>query len=516
VAEEMKSVLMRSARAPLLKEAGDLSCALTDGEGGTVAQGRDIPMHLGVMAFTVKEFLKRIPARGLRAGEQYITNLTSVGGNHLPDVKLIKPVFIPGEEGRGPIAFAVNLAHWPDVGGAQAGSYVPWARETYQEGLRIPPVRLFDASGPIEETMSLILENVRNPEERRGDILAQFAANEFACRRLLAIVAEHGADAMRASFKRFFEESERAVRSSVAEVSDGQYEGEDFLDNDGVEDRPVRIAVRVSVRGDEISFDFSGTDPIVKGPVNTTRFIAAASAYYCMKVLVAREAAINEGFFRPVRVSVPAGCLLAAEGTKAPVVGGNHETSQRVVDAIFRALAPALPDRITAGGPTTSGLLLFSTPMEGGGTSTLYEVHAGGEGAALDRDGTSAVRVHMSNVMNTPVEALEAEYPLRVERYTLRQGSGGKGRRRGGDGVVRAYRVLAEEMTVTTMVERERIPPWGIFGGEDGLPFRITLVRGGRTLRLKGKESQALRRGDLLVIETSGGGGYGNAGCGRP
>ena len=511
VAEEMKTVLMRSARAPLLKEAGDLSCALADGEGRTIAQGKDIPMHLGVMAFTVKEFLKRVPVASLRNGDQFITNLTEIGGNHLPDVKLIKPIFVEGETGHGPVVFSINLAHWPDVGGALPGSYVPWATEIYQEGLQIPPIRLFTSEGPVEEAMQFILQNVRNPRERRGDILAQFAANEFAERRILSIVAEHGLETVLATFGHFFDESETLVRSAIVAIPDGQYEGEDFLDNDGVDDRPVRIKTRITVDHDEIEFDFAGTDPLVRGPVNTTRFIAAASCYYSVKVLIANEAAMNEGFFRPIRVKVPPSCLLDAQGRQAPVVGGNHETSQRVVDAIFKALVPVFPDRIVAGGPTTSGLLLFSGRKENGEVFTLYEVHGGGEGASLNRDGTGGVRVHMSNVMNTPIEALEMAYPLRVERYSLREGSGGMGRRRGGEGVVRAYRVLVDSAMVTTMVEREKIPPWGVLGGEDGKPYRITLISNEKSIPVGGKETLNLLRDDLIVIETAGGGGYGTA-----
>ena len=509
IAEEMKTVLMRSARAPLLKEAGDLSCALADASGRTIAQGKDIPVHLGVMAFTVKEFLKRVPASELRPGDQYITNLTAIGGNHLPDVKLIKPIFAQDDGSDGPVAFAINLAHWPDVGGALPGSYVPWATEIYQEGLQIPPMCLFDDDGPVEDRLSLILENVRNPEERRGDIMAQYAANEFAARRVLSLTDEHSIETVLAALDQLLDESEGLVRRSISRIPDGVYEGEDFLDNDGVDDRVVRIHVRITVEGDEMEFDFAGTDPLVKGPVNTTRYISAASVYYCIKVLIAVDAAVNDGFFRPLRVVVPPNCLLDAQCSKAPVVGGNHETSQRIVDAIFRALASALPERIVAGGPTTSGLLLFSGQKGDGRVFTLYEVHGGGEGGSFGRAGTDAVRVHMSNVMNTPIEALEMEYPLRIERYMLRQGSAGAGWRRGGEGIVRSYRVLADSARLTTMVEREQIPPWGIFGGKDGEPFRITLESGGRSIRIRGKESRDLKRGDLIVLESAGGGGYG-------
>src|SRR5204863_90320 len=363
---------------PLLKEAGDLSSALTDAGGRLIAQGRDIPIHLGVMAFTVKELLKRVPAERLQEGDVWFLNLPEVGGNHLPDVKAIRPVFAGGRL----VAFAINLAHWADIGGAVPGSYVPWATESYQEGVRISPIRLFSADGPDEEKIDLILSNLRSRDERRGDLFAQFAADDVPARNLL------NADADR------------------------------------------------------------------------------------------------------------------------PVVGGNHETSQRAVDAIFKALAPALPDRVTASGPTTSGVLIFGARNADGRWTIFYETHGGGEGAGAARDGGSALRVYMSNVMNTPTEVVEAEYPLRVEEHALRPGSGGDGRQRGGLGFRRAYRVVAPEVTLTSMLDRRVVPPWGVGGGGDGLPFRITLNPGTPGARdIGGKVSMRLARGDLVLTETCGGGG---------
>ncbi|MFQ5694005.1 MAG: hydantoinase B/oxoprolinase family protein, partial [Nitrospinota bacterium] len=426
-AEEMRFIVMRSARAPLLKEAGDLSCVLTDAEGRLVAQGRDIPIHLGVMAFTVKEFLKRVPPGALRPGDVYLTNLPEVGGNHLPDVKAIRPVFFEGALS----AFAVCLAHWPDTGGALPGSYVPDARETYPEGLRIPPVKVFQGDRPVRETLDFILENVRGREEREGDILGQYAGQVVAESRLLDLFRRWGRETVLAAFARMQEESETRMRRAVSSVPDGVYEGEDFMDGpaEGQDPLPIRVAIRI--RGDEAEFDFAGTAPPAPFPINTTPFIAAASVFYSMSVLVGRGIPMNDGCCRPLKIRVPENTLLNP-GREAPRVGGNHETSQRVVDAVFRALAPVLPDRITAGGPTTSGLTLFSGRRADGSTFILYEVHAGGEGAAAHRDGSHATRVHMSNVMNTPVESIEAEYPIRVELSALRDGSGGAGRRRGG------------------------------------------------------------------------------------
>jgi len=504
IAEEMSVVVMRSARSPLLKEAGDLSSALTDAAGRLIAQGRDIPIHLGVMGFTVKEFLKRVPADRLREGDVWFLNLPEVGGNHLPDVKAVRPIFAGGRL----VAFAINLAHWADIGGAVPGSYVPWATECYQEGLRIAPIRLFSAEGPDRHAIDLVLANLRGREEREGDLFAQFAANDVAARRLGEIFGRYGPDVVLACFERFQAESEAQMRAALRALPDGAWEGEDWLDDDGVGDRPIRIRVRVEIRGDEATFDFTGTDPQARGPVNTTSFIACSSVYYAMKTLVAPEVPPNDGCYRPLHLHVPPRTVLSADPDR-PVVGGNHETSQRVVDAVFKALAPVLPDRVAAGGPTTSGLLLFGARGPDGRWAILYEVHGGGEGATASKDGAPAVRVHMSNVMNTPIEVIEGEYPILVEEHALRPGSGGAGARRGGLGFRRAYRILAPEATLTTMLDRRVVPPYGLAGGRDGAPFRIRLNPGPGEREIRGKETVGLAAGDLVLIETCGGGGYG-------
>ncbi|MBI2468343.1 MAG: hydantoinase B/oxoprolinase family protein [Candidatus Rokubacteria bacterium] len=502
IAEEMSAIVMRSARSPLLKEAGDLSSALTDARGRLIAQGRDIPIHLGVMAFTVKELLKRVPRRDFRDGDVYYLNLPEVGGNHLPDVKAIRPVFAGGRLA----AFAVSLAHWADIGGAVPGSYVPWATEAWQEGLRIAPVKVFDRRGPTR-AFDLILSNVRGREEREGDCLAQYAACEVAARRLGELFGRYGPATILACFDRFLGEAEGQMRAAIRTIPPGVYTGEDWVDDDGHEDRPIPVRVTVTVKRDRAAFDFAGTGPAVRGPVNTTPFVTSSAVYYSLKSLVAPDVPGNDGCYRPIAVTVPPGTILNPP-LDLPLVGGNHETSQRVVDACYKALAAAIPERITAGGPTTSGLLLFGTRRDGR-WQILYEVHGGGEGAGARRDGGHAVRVHMSNVMNTPTEVVETEYPMEVLRHELRPGSGGAGMHRGGCGLVRAYRVLAET-TLTTMLERRVVPPWGVFGGADGLPYRITLERGGTRRDVKGKETVRLEPGDVVLIETAGGGGYGD------
>jgi N-methylhydantoinase B len=502
IAEEMSVIVMRSARSPLLKEAGDLSSALTDARGRLIAQGHDIPIHLGVMAFTVKEFLRLVPRRELRDGDVYYLNLPEVGGNHLPDVKAIRPVFAGGRLA----AFAISLAHWADIGGAVPGSYVPWASEAVQEGLRIAPIKVFDRRGPTR-ALDLLMANVRGREEREGDCRAMYAAVEVAARRLGELFDRYGVAVIVACFDRFRAESEAQMRAAIRTIPPGVYAGEDWVDDDGHEDRPIPVRVTITVKGGRASFDFAGTGAAVRGPVNTTPFVACSAVYYSLKALVAPDVPGNDGCYRPIAVTVPPGTILNPPPDR-PVVGGNHETSQRAVDACFKALAPAIPERITAGGPTTSGLLLFGTRHEGR-WRILYEVHGGGEGAGAQRDGGHAVRVHMSNVMNTPVEVIETEYPFEVLRHALRPGSGGAGTHRGGVGFVRAYRVGAET-TLTSMLERRVVPPWGAFGGADGAPYRITLERDGTRRDVKGKETVGLRSGDVVVIETCGGGGYGD------
>jgi N-methylhydantoinase B len=503
-ADEMRAILMRSARSPVLKEAGDLSCAFTDAQGRLIAQGRDIPIHLGVMAFTVQEFLRWVPASVLHEGDVYFTNHPEIGGNHLPDVKAIMPVFHRGRL----VAFAINLAHWPDVGGARRGSYVATARDRYAEGLCIPPVPLFVGGEPNDPMLELVLSNVRGREERRGDILAQYAANAVAAGRLREVFDRFGPDVTAQCMERFLDESEKMMREEIAKIPAGEYAGEDWLDDDGIDEAAVKIAVRIRVEGDTLVFDFTGTAPETPGPLNATRFVTASAVFYTARALLGPEIPANAGCYRPLRVEVPQGSVLNP-GPEAPRVGGNHETSQRVVDAALRALAPVLPDRIVAGGPGTSGLLMLSGRRKDGRPFILYEVHGGGEGAGAARDGTNAVRVHMSNVMNTPVEVIESEYPLRVECCELRPDSGGRGRHRGGLGLRRSYRVLSDRAELSTMIERMRVRPWGIFGGEEGAPFQVTCERQGERLAVRGKENRDLKGGDLLTVESSGGGGYG-------
>jgi N-methylhydantoinase B len=506
IAEEMSGVVTRSARSPLLREAGDLSSAMTDSDGNLISQGRDIPMHMGVMSFTVKEFLKRIPKASLAAGDVWFLNLPEVGGNHLPDVKAIRPIFAGGEIQ----AFAVSLAHWADIGGAVPGSYVPFATDAWMEGLRIPPLRIFTSAGTDREKLDMILSNLRGADEREGDILAQMAATRSADLRFQELLAEHGVTVVQNAITALHDRAEAQMRAALTNLADGVYCGEDFLDDDGSEGcKPLAIRVRVTVEGDSATFDFSESADAAKGPINTTPFIASASVFYVIKALLGPDIQANGGCYRPISVITRPGSILQPP-LSSPVVGGNHETSQRVADAIFLALESAVPGQLTAGGPTTSGLLLFGGRRDDGVWTTLYETHGGGEGARKDRDGGNVVRVHMSNVMNTPAEVIEAEYPLRIECQHLRDNSGGRGVHNGGEGLHREYRILTDELSLTTMFERRVVPPYGLEGGEPGALFKVRIeAADGAIYEMPGKANKWLKRNDLVVVDTCGGGGYG-------
>jgi len=505
-AEEMSMVVMRAARSPLLREAGDHSSAITDSGGYLIAQGRDVPMHMGVMSFTVREFLKWVPREKLEPGDVWFLNLPEVGGNHLPDVKAIRPIFF----GSQLAAFSVSLAHWADTGGAVPGSYVPFATDAWQEGLRIPPLRVFTAAGPDREKLDLILYNVRGAPEREGDILAQMAATKVAEERLHEMAAEHGAATVIAAMQAIHDRAEAQMRTVLRSLPEGVYEGEDFLDDDAAGGKPMRIHVTMTIGSGTVDFDFSKSADAARGPINTTPFIAAASVYYVMKALVGPDIQPCAGCYRPFTIKTRPGSVLEP-GNDKPVVGGNHETSQRVADAIFRAFVTIMPEKLTAGGPTTSGLILFGGRRADGTWTTLYETHGGGEGGRADRDGAPVIRVHMSNVMNTPAEVIEAEYPLKVSYQKLRHGSAGAGRHRGGEGLHRQYMVLCDDMSVTSMFERHVVPPYGLAGGQSGMPFRVTVTQAsGRQFEMPGKANLRLGVGDTVTVESCGGGGYGS------
>ena len=509
-AEEMSIVVMRSARSPLLRETGDLSSALTDERGRTIAQGRDLPVHLVVMNYTVTEFLKVVDVENLRPGDVWFVNLPEIGGNHLPDVKAIRLIF----HDHRLAAFAVSLAHWADIGGATPGSFFATATDIWQEGVRIPPTRLFAKDQPLQEQINLIMANVRGADEREGDLLAQAAATRAGESRLLEVLTRHGLMAFRDAIEAQLDQSEKQTRDWLASLPDGTYSGEDWLDDlidDGVRNEGEHVAVRLelTIAGDSAIFDFSKTDDAIESPLNSSPYLVAAAVCYMVKALAGDQIFNNAGVFRPLNIVTRPGSLLEP-GLSAPVCGGTTETTQRVADAIMKALSTALPGQVSAGGCGTAGITIFSGRDGSGKWWTYYESHAGGESARAERDGHAVTRTNVGNIMNTPVELIEAEFPIEVSRQQVRQGSGGSGAHRGGDGLIREYVVLADQVQFSSMVERSAVAPFGLFGGQPGQTFRITMIKAnGEAQTLPGKGNHRLRRGDRVVVETAGGGGYG-------
>ncbi|NPA15822.1 MAG: hydantoinase B/oxoprolinase family protein [Deferribacteres bacterium] len=495
VAEEMGMVLTRCAFSPNIKERRDLSCALFDEKGELVAQAAHIPVHLGSMPFAVKSALSRFD---FEPGDMVVFNDPYLGGTHLPDVTVIAPVFWEGKL----CFFVANRAHHADIGGMSPGS-MPLSESIYQEGLIIPPVKLVKRGKLDEEIFDFILSNVRVPEEREGDFSAQIGANRRGILRLTEVIERYGIDAVR-DYAAFLQDyAEKSARQFIKRMPAGEYYFEDFLDNDGLTEKAVKIAVRVKVEDGHLVFDFSPSDDEVEGPLNAVRTITISCVLYVLKCILPDYVPANAGIFRCVDVVTRRGSVVDARKPKA-VSAGNVETSQRIVDVCLGALSFAL-DFVPAASQGTMNNVCI-----GGVESPFvyYETIGGGMGASRYGDGESAIHSHMTNTMNTPVEALEFAYPFRVVRYEVRRGSGGGGRRKGGDGIVREYLFL-EDAEVTVVSERRRFAPYGLFGGSPGARGLNLLVRDGKEEVLPSKCRVKVKRGDRLRIETPGGGGYG-------
>ncbi|GIV78492.1 MAG: 5-oxoprolinase [Litorilinea sp.] len=511
VAEEMGVTLRRTGYSPNIKERLDFSCAIFDGRGAMIAQAAHIPAHLGAMPASVHTILARFPH--WEPGDVVIVNDPFEGGNHLPDITMIAPVFVEGGAGDPagrPDFFVASRAHHADVGGMTPGS-LPLSTEIYQEGIIIPPVKLYKRGVLDEDLLRLILRNVRTPGERRGDLAAQRAAAAIGARRLQELVDRFGYGEVLAYAGHLQAYSERLTRAAIARWPDGTYRFEDVLELvEGEQVTLVPIRVAATIHQDEITFDFTGTAAMVHGSLNAVIAITQSACYYVVRCLVGEEVPMNAGCFAPVHVVAPAGSLVHAQAPAA-VAGGNVETSQRITDVVLGALAQALPEEIPAASQgTMNNLTIGGLRAEGSGPYAYYETIGGGMGASARGDGMSGVQVHMTNTLNTPVEALEMAFPFRVVRYSLRPGSGGAGRHRGGDGIVREYEILAPA-TVTMLSERRAVAPWGLAGGEPGQPGRNCLIHAnGQVEELPSKFSRRLMPGDRLRIETPGGGGWGS------
>ncbi len=514
VAEEMGVVLRRTSYSPNIKERRDFSCALFDAAGQMIAQAAHIPVHLGAMPLSVQA---AIAALELGPGDVAILNDPYRGGTHLPDITLVTPVFVDAQtlrvfgkpEGSGarPFAFAASRAHHADVGGMSPGS-MPIARELIQEGVIIPPLKLVEAGRVNQGLLDLLLANVRTPEERWGDLQAQLAANAKGAQRLGELVARYGVDEVQSYMQGLVDYAERMTRRLLAGLPDGVFRFRDWLDDDGVDPQPAEIAVSITIAGDEATVDFTGTSPQRRGSVNAVYAITLSATLYAFRCLLGDDVPTNSGCLRPIRVIAPAGTLVNAR-PPAPVAGGNVETSQRITDVLLGALAQAAPERVPAASQgTMNNLTIGGWDPARGQPFTYYETIAGGMGARPGKDGADAIHTHMTNTLNTPVEALEYAYPLRVVRYEVRRGSGGAGRWRGGDGVRRDIELLADAQ-VTLLTERRAFAPYGLAGGEPGQPGRNVLIRGGVEQALPGKTTLAAQAGDVISVQTPGGGGWG-------
>ncbi len=515
IAEEMGAALRRTAFSPNIKERRDYSCAVFAGNGEVVAMGDHMPVHLGSMPMSVRAAVEKLT---LNAGDVAILNDPFCGGTHLPDITLVAPVFLGGKKLKGPAKpafYVASRAHHADVGGTYAGS-MGICREIYQEGIRIPPIKLIVGGKLQDDVFRLLLSNVRTPEEREGDLNAQIAACHTGATRLREIVQRHGLLRVQRVMEELQDYSEKLMRAFLMKVPHGKYEAEDFLDDDGAGSGPVRIAVALTfapaAAGKPIvTVDFTGSSPQVAGSINAVDAITYSACFYVFRCLLQEDVPAAAGLMRPVRMIAPAGTVVNAR-PPAAVAGGNVETSQRIVDVLLRALAQAMPNRVPAGSSgTMNNLTIGGIDERTGEPFAYYETIAGGMGARPDRPGVSGVHTHMTNSLNTPAEALEYSYPLRVTEYSLRKGSGGAGKFRGGDAIVREVELLADS-EVTLLADRRSRGPYGLFGGSDGTPGRTEVIHnnGSREV-LPGKTSVRLKKGERVRIESPGGGGWGKS-----
>ncbi len=513
IAEEMGVVLRKASYSPNIKERRDFSCALFNTQARMIAQAAHIPVHLGAMPLSVEAAIQKFGVAALQPGDVIVLNDPFLGGTHLPDITMVTPVFFmpEGAERRTLLGFVASRAHHADVGGMTPGS-MPVAREIYQEGLIIPPLKLIDAGIINQPALDLVLANVRTPQERSGDLAAQIAANQRGTQRFTELATRYGIDTVEHYMDELLSYTERMTRRLLAAMPDGEYRFMDQLDDDGISEQPITIQVKVSITKDSACVDFTGSAPQQAGSVNAVYAITLSAVYYVFRCLLGLDVPNNSGCLAPIHVIAPPGSVVNAL-RPAAVAGGNVETSQRIVDVLLGALAQACPDRIPAASQGTmnnvsiGGIVGNDEPGKGK-PFAYYETIGGGMGARPGSDGPSALHSHMTNTLNTPVEALEYAYPLRVLCYKIRRGSGGSGRFRGGDGIRRDVQLLTDAH-VTLLSERRRYPPYGLAGGDPGQCGENLLIRDDQVEKLPGKGSFEFHKGDVLSIRTPGGGGYG-------
>jgi N-methylhydantoinase B len=508
IAEEMGVTLRRSSYSPNIKERRDFSCAVFDAGGKMIAQAAHIPVHLGSMPLSVAAAIQAFPT--FEPGDILILNDPFRGGTHLPDITLVSPVFVtedPAIPRRVLAGFVASRAHHADVGGITAGS-MPIAREIYQEGLVIPPVKLFSAGEVNQAVFDLILANVRTPEERLGDLWAQIAANRRGEERLCQLVYRYGLGEVERYMQALLAYTERMTRKLIENLPDGNYQYTDYLDNDGIGEQAIPITASIWISGDTARVDFTGSAAQLKGSVNAVFAITLSAVYYVFRCLIDLDVPNNSGCLVPIELIAPEGTVVNAL-PPAPVAGGNVETSQRIVDVLLGALYQACPERIPAASQgTMNNLTIGGWDPEKRSPFTYYETIGGGMGARAGSHGPSAIHSHMTNTLNTPVEALEYAYPLQVLRYEIRRGSGGAGLAIGGNGIRRDIRVMVDAQ-MSFLTERRVFQPYGLAGGRSGKAGENRLIRAGESHRLPGKGTIELKAGDIISIRTPGGGGFG-------
>lgn len=517
IAEEMNANLIRTGYSPNIKERRDCSCALFDARGEMISQAENMPVHLGAMPFSVAAAIDRFPPAELEPGDAVLLNDPFRGGAHLPDLTLVTPVFVD----ESIVAYAANRAHHADIGGSRAGSVAADSTEIYQEGIRIPPVKLYKAGEVNETAMDVILANVRTPDERRGDLRAQETANQTGRQRFSELVEKYGADSLTAALEEIKDYSERRMRTELESLPDGTYRFEDVLDDDGQGNEDLPVVAAVTIDGDSVDVDFEGTAAQTDGPINAVFAVTASATYYAIRCVTDPDIPPNHGCYRPIDIDAPEGTIVNPT-PPAAVVGGNLETSQRVTDVVLGALAEATPERVLAGSQGTMNNVTFGgiDPRDAS-PYAFYETQGGGFGGRSGLDGLDGVHVHMSNTMNTPIEVLETAYPLRVTRYEFREDSSGAGEFRGGLGLRRDIGIRDHQAAFSLLAERHRHAPYGLVGGAEGTPGRAYLLENGLNTtdpnaiteegeRLAGKVVRELAPGTVISIRTPGAGGYGD------
>ncbi len=505
LAEEMGVVLRRASFSANIKERRDFSCALFDAEGRLAAQAEHIPVHLGAMPHSVKTIIEEHEGN-IAEGDEFILNDPFRGGTHLPDITIASPI----SHNNQLVAFAANRAHHSDVGGGTPGSMSSLSTDVFQEGIRIPPVKLSEKGRVNRSLLDLILSNVRTPKERLGDIRAQEAANTAGTKRFGELARKMGIKTVLTGMHQLMDYSARLMKEEVGKIPKGSARAVDFLDDDGFGTRNIPIRVKLTVGDGKTVFDFTGSSPQVKGPLNAVYSITLSAVYYVVRCVTDPNIPPNEGCFRPVEVIAPRGTIVNAQ-PPAPVAGGNVETSQRIVDVALKAFGSIVPDRICAACQgTMNNVTIGGMDPRTGRYFTYYETIAGGFGGRHRKDGIDGIHSHMTNTLNTPIEALEQAFPLRAHRYTLLKGSGGRGRFRGGLGVRREVEVLADEALVSLLGERRMVRPWGFRGGRPGSPGVYSVIHKGKGIEtLSSKCTVGVRKGDVVSVSTPGGGGYG-------